>query len=351
MGRFENLIAPGVTVTPFVWPALPIISADAALFAVRAYGVARTTIHRLGGKDVAVTGPLRPSLFMSGTSIGVRFGDKDLTVLAPAGALGTLLAVMGIHDDWRHYGVDAAAMVVEHLLGDLLRPVEAALGGPFHVTGVAACSAQPEGASLVLDVAISGMPDQTLRIFATADVLAKVAAVLAGPDQPEHKPDLSHIAFPIRLMGPSFTVTAADIAASVVGDGFVLTLDWDGLGTARLMVADQLCATTRRSAHGFTLTSPIARRELISESEGDTMLTKTATAPTRDDALPVTMAIELARTTITLADLRDMAPGHLLPFASDLPAEVRLLANGKPYGRGELVRVDGKVAVRLTKIG
>ena len=66
--------------------------------------------------------------------------------------------------------------------------------------------------------------------------------------------------------------------------------------------------------------------------------------------LPVTLRIELGTTTLTLDELSGLEVGSLLPFVDALPTSVTISANGKPFARGDLVRLDGQIAVRLTEI-
>lgn len=69
--------------------------------------------------------------------------------------------------------------------------------------------------------------------------------------------------------------------------------------------------------------------------------------------LTVALDFDLGRTTVPIADLESWQPGAIV--ALDLPApkegiEITVRANGEVIGTGDLVRLDDRVAVRLTRL-
>ena len=66
--------------------------------------------------------------------------------------------------------------------------------------------------------------------------------------------------------------------------------------------------------------------------------------------LSVTLSVEFDRMTKPLAELKDLDAGAVLPFDTNAPETVRLMANGKPFADGELVRIEDRIGVRLTKM-
>ncbi|MCL3883309.1 FliM/FliN family flagellar motor switch protein [Marivita sp. GX14005] len=82
---------------------------------------------------------------------------------------------------------------------------------------------------------------------------------------------------------------------------------------------------------------------------GDTPLTDL-------DDLPVRLTFVLAETDTTLAGLRALAEGGAIPFDIAAGAEaapgtqMRILVNGRRWGRGTLIEIDGMPAVRITAI-
>jgi type III secretion system YscQ/HrcQ family protein len=75
---------------------------------------------------------------------------------------------------------------------------------------------------------------------------------------------------------------------------------------------------------------------------------------TPDDALvrqlPVELTCELARFTLSAAEILALAPGAVLPLGRPPGAPVELLAGRRVIARGELVDVDGEVGVRVLEV-
>ena len=66
--------------------------------------------------------------------------------------------------------------------------------------------------------------------------------------------------------------------------------------------------------------------------------------------LPVKLVFELGRTDLTLGQLQSMAPGYVVKLGKDLSSPVNLIANGVRVARGQLVEVEGEMAVRVTEV-
>jgi type III secretion system YscQ/HrcQ family protein len=77
-------------------------------------------------------------------------------------------------------------------------------------------------------------------------------------------------------------------------------------------------------------------------------------APAPDiGSLPVRLSFLLAEQTLTLADLQSLAKGAILPFQPELPQpghSVRILANGRAIGHGNVVEVEGQPAIRIARL-
>lgn len=79
------------------------------------------------------------------------------------------------------------------------------------------------------------------------------------------------------------------------------------------------------------------------------------TDPIEDDVaiddLAVTLSFELGSLNVTLAELRALVPGTVLPVAGALPPQVWIRAGGQRIGAGELVELDGQLGVEVRRIG
>lgn len=63
--------------------------------------------------------------------------------------------------------------------------------------------------------------------------------------------------------------------------------------------------------------------------------------------LPVRLHVVLGEKEFTLAEIESLGPGAILELDAIKPDSIRLMINGKVIGEGELVDVEGKLAVRV----
>lgn len=64
-------------------------------------------------------------------------------------------------------------------------------------------------------------------------------------------------------------------------------------------------------------------------------------------AEPITLTFQLGELTLPASELASLAAGFAFPLRASLARPVVILANGSKFGVGELVEVDGSLAVRL----
>ncbi len=68
-------------------------------------------------------------------------------------------------------------------------------------------------------------------------------------------------------------------------------------------------------------------------------------------ALPLRIAARLARGRVSLASLRMVEPGSLIPLETQVGEPSHLIAEGEVIGRGEIVEIKGQLAFRVTRLG
>ena len=61
------------------------------------------------------------------------------------------------------------------------------------------------------------------------------------------------------------------------------------------------------------------------------------------------MSVELGHFSIDVGKGDPLTPGKILPVRSDSPGMVKLMYQGSELGTGELLSVDGKMAIRILK--
>ena len=66
--------------------------------------------------------------------------------------------------------------------------------------------------------------------------------------------------------------------------------------------------------------------------------------------VPVELAVEIGRTTMTIGETLSLAPGSIVSLNRLAGEPVDLLVNGRPIARGEVVVVDEEFGLRITEV-
>ena len=66
--------------------------------------------------------------------------------------------------------------------------------------------------------------------------------------------------------------------------------------------------------------------------------------------VPVELAVEIGRTTMTIGETLALGPGSIITLNRLAGEPVDLLVNGKPIARGEVVVIDEEFGVRITDV-
>lgn len=94
------------------------------------------------------------------------------------------------------------------------------------------------------------------------------------------------------------------------------------------------------------------RRSAMTESSFDTpTASEDGLDTTPLDDIPLTLAFIVGTLSTTVGKLRSMAPGNLIDLQEYADGRVTIEANGQIIGHGELVDIDGQLAVEIKCIG
>ena len=72
--------------------------------------------------------------------------------------------------------------------------------------------------------------------------------------------------------------------------------------------------------------------------------------PPQPPNLPVTLAVELGRVNLTLSRLADLKSGDIIELNRHTREPVELTSNGRLVARGELIKIDAELGVRITNV-
>lgn len=67
------------------------------------------------------------------------------------------------------------------------------------------------------------------------------------------------------------------------------------------------------------------------------------------DSVPVTLSFELGKASLPLADVRTLGQGAVVLFSGGSPASVAIVSAGQTLGYGEIVDVEGRLGIRVTR--
>jgi type III secretion protein Q len=161
------------------------------------------------------------------------------------------------------------------------------------------------------------------------------------------------LAVPVHFRIAAATLSVGEIATLLPGD--VVTADHrcHEERTAVAVFAEHLAAPVELAEAGAQLTASPARIqgsfwEWSMANGGDRSRADLKEAELDD--IPVKMLFELGHIELSLAEVRQLAPGALIPLPRPLEESVDISANGRRIGRGSLVRIGDNLGVRITKL-
>jgi type III secretion protein Q len=175
---------------------------------------------------------------------------------------------------------------------------------------------------------------------ACQETLATLLGGAAFDPQPEwlgiHVPiwlEAGSVSFPLRDLAG---ISLSDVA--LLDEAAPITLAGENL---KVVVANRLWFSAKVERNQATARSPL--RPLVN----DRMPHSKPSDPI--DELPIRLSFTVGETGLSLAELRQIQPGHVI--ALDHPADqaVRIRANGQIIGTGELMQVGDQVGVRFTE--
>lgn len=339
------------SVQRFVWPELPQISPDTLRLSRLLPATVRAAAFTLGKQKLAVKCPGSIDLQQATLRTEVRFGKTQMEVWSTPSLTALALKARGYDVDPATLTPDSAALVMEFLTYELLAMLGPELGDMNVVSHGPSSRVPPP---LHLAFGISGTDDAGagFAVSASVEVLESLIGLYgaAKPAGAGFLPE-SH-AVPVTLFGPELEVMQGDLSALVPGDGLILAEGDVAANIRSVAVGSHIRASAKIRRGQMVMASRLSAIKSNSNPEHriSDMLKRIESDHDLAD-LPVTVSLELARTKVTLAELQDLSIGSILPFDTALPQTVRLLLDMDVVAEGELVQMDDKIAVRLTKIG
>ncbi len=275
--------------------------------------------------------------------------DADVAVLALDRPFALRLAqrALGLGDDEAHAPPALLSPAHEGALFALLSRLCDALDGPAPVL-----RAITDDAPLALDAMSSD--DLLAWPFALAfdghraraTLLVSRDAMLRLPVRSRPARGADAVPLRVSLVAARDRWSLDDVLALTVGE----VIACEGMVALREGLSGEawLCAGNVPLAR-ITAATPHTITRLVAHDDEEPM--DDSRGPiARLGRVPVEVSVELARTTMRVADLAALLPGEVVRFDDPVGTSVTLCANGAPIADGELVDVDGAVGVRITAL-
>lgn len=319
----------------------PLITAEAASW-LRALG-SRRPMFAAGGLRLWLASP--PTRIVDPAPVGLRLGAHAAALTLP-GALAAHLLVR----------LDPAAPAAAPPLRPLLLAlaVEPALrdltaAGQSLVPVALDPAAEVRAPALVLGIVVEGAGTRHVAELALDAGAAGVLAAWAGSVPPSRAawPDLP-VPLHLRLLAADLTLAEARRIAT----GDVVLANAPPGTEAILVAAEHVCWGMRDADGGWTVAT--GRRRPANCGWRDWMAMEPQDETPNDaalDELPVRLVFETGRVEVTLAELETIGPGWVFPLGRGADAPLDILANGRRFGTGELVRIGETLGVRVLRIG
>ena len=198
------------------------------------------------------------------------------------------------------------------------------------------------GRALAIELGLEGAAIRGRAVLHVPELALRAVAL----DVPEHRPGPGPVAGAVRIaLSPRVgcgAVWGADLAG-IAGAAVVLSgacIVGGALHGPLSLVRQDVRLEGRLGPEGYRHT----RAELRSASQEVTHVDPALSE------LPVELEVELARVSLSLAELGALRPGAIVPLHVSAGDPVFLRAGGRRVGRAELVEVEGEVAARVLEL-
>jgi type III secretion protein Q len=257
------------------------------------------------------------------------------------------------------------ALLLELALSDALSTLEAGLGTRLAIASVHAEDdvRRTTAASLAFNVTVEGLgtscaelllqPGHAIMFAQFLDRCAREPHPAAQAGEGGVGPAIElPLAVCVRVAAATFV--AGEIATLSPGDVVMADHGRQQMRAAVAVIAEHLVAPVELTAAGAQIAAqPMHGHgslwEWSMENGGDRSRADVLQKTDLDD-IPVKLLFELGRIELSLAEIRHLAPGALLPLQRPLEDGVDILANGRRIGRGSLIQIGDGLGIRITRL-
>lgn len=309
---------------------------------------------RIGGLEIEAPLAITPTLAppdAGGAAVSLRLGPGRLALLVPPLLVEQALAeAAGL--PVAELEPELAALLLEAVLSELLPVLEATAGVSIAIESVGPAPAFAPAFRCAVTIR-HAFAETALHLAADAEARPALRRLIeAAPSLPA---PCAGLPVPLAIRIGAVRLSLAELKGIEPGDvvfadvacppGEALVVYGEGGGEGWSHAAKHDRATV-------TVAGP--RRPLALQDGGGWMADpdSDAAAPPAErlDQLPVTLVFELGRSELPLAAVQGLAPGAVIPLGRDPGEAVDIVANGRRIGRGEVVRIEDELGVRVVRL-
>lgn len=322
--------------------------------ALKAFYSRWSTQLMIGGEAIAIA-PVWPnnSIEHLTSAIVVTIGDALGELRAPRALVERWLFRVDPQVDLARLPAGHVALLLEIALSGELARMEKHLGCQITVEAIE--NRDSTSSTVPFSFTLTGKEGTHTCTFHLDDPdrMEQVSRLLAASGSTTARLPLD-FTLEVCLQHDAVTITAAELESLAPGD-VVLFDDFDGaVSGARIVISNWFVAPVELTPDGARLIAPLTR---FSGSKWEWVMneaTHPGTSQTLEDSdlenLLVTLVFELGRTALPLGEVKELAPGAIVPLGDSTNATVDVVANGKRVGRGEIVRIGDSLGVRLVRM-
>lgn len=301
----------------------------------------------LAGEAVSVNWACGGTTVADPVVVGLMLGDIPLELRGP-GELYARSGCDGLDATRRAARTDSDAMLLELAWLSWIEPLEALLGESLRVVSVAAI-AVPYPIVVPLQIRLGQAPAMIAELHLNVEAAGRIADWLGQHTTPLVDP-LDALRLVLAVESAEAPLTLSELRSLQPGDVVMLDSLPDQQLLLRLMAGNaqgqRFETHARRTGAGLECLAPL---KAVNPDRNDVM-TETSAASDLDvslDDLPLKLVCQVGSVELSLAQLREMGPGSLLPLTATAHEGVDLMVNGRRVGRGELVNIGDGLGVRL----
>ncbi|TPO13408.1 YscQ/HrcQ family type III secretion apparatus protein [Mesorhizobium sp. B1-1-5] len=327
--------------------------AAADVWALNAFYRRRNTAQiTIAGKAMAIAAawPGLNSANQPLCAVGFTVGDMAGQLRLPLSVVERGLARADGAVDMKRLAPAHAALLLEATFEHDLEWIEERLGEKIAITSLAPADAVSGETPFAFALADK---DETIGCVLTANdtgLPVRIGRLLDELGKPR-PPVPAELPLSVHLRRGPLAITIGELQ-SLQADDVVLFDDTAEEGVATLIIAERLFAPVGLTAGGPQL---LAAPTAITGSNWEWAMNQNTPPPdtleeSTLDELPVVLAFEVGRTAMPLGEVRQLAPGAIIPLADVADATVDIIANGRRVGRGEIVRIGESLGVRVLRM-